>query len=254
MSGTIYDTLGQLGFHHPLHPALVHLPLGLVMGGLIFILIGRLSRREPLARTARHCMRLALVSLPVAVAMGYADWIHFFGGAWLMPIKAKIGLAVILFLLVAAAPGGRKKGAEGEEGGRLLVYFLAAICAGGIGYFGGELVYGKRAAPSASDPAAAATSGAVSGAEAPSVDVALVLGQEVFAGRCGFCHHADSAEIKVGPGLKGLTRQAALPTSGWPMTDENLLRQIKTPFDSMPAIDDLTPEEEAAVLAYLKSL
>jgi hypothetical protein len=183
MGATVYGYLNQLGYHHPLHPVLVHLPLGLVIGGFLFILLGRLSRRETLAKTARHCMRLAAVSLPIAAAGGYLDWVHFYGGAWLLPIKAKMGLAAVLLLLAIAAPGGRKKGAEGEEGGRLGIYLLALICAGAMGYFGGELVYGDRgpaAAPTAADAEA-------TDAVAPDAD-ALAPGREVFIDRCSFCH------------------------------------------------------------------
>jgi len=253
MGATVYGYLSQLGYHHPLHPVLVHLPLGLVMGGFLFILIGRLSRRETLAKTARHCMRLAALSLPVAAAGGYLDWVHFYGASWLLPIKAKMGLAVVLLLLVIAAPGGRKKGAEGEEGGRLGIYLLALICAGAMGYFGGEMVYGGRGPSASAARASAPADTETADAVAPDAK-ALTLGGEVFADRCAFCHYSDSTDGKVGPGLKGILQRETLPTSGWPATEENLRRQLKTPFEAMPAFEDLTPEQVDAVVVYLKSL
>jgi uncharacterized membrane protein len=32
----IYSTLVVLGYTHPLHPAVVHIPMGMVLGGFLF--------------------------------------------------------------------------------------------------------------------------------------------------------------------------------------------------------------------------
>jgi uncharacterized membrane protein len=42
----IYQALTKLGYTHPLHPTLTHVPLGMVMGALIF-------RRTNLAPSAK---------------------------------------------------------------------------------------------------------------------------------------------------------------------------------------------------------
>jgi hypothetical protein len=47
---------------------------------------------------------------------------------------------------------------------------------------------------------------------------------------------------------------AQLPTSGWLVTEENVRKQIKTPFGGMPAYPGLSEEEMNALLAFLKSL
>jgi len=36
----IYNSLSRIGYTHPLHPAVTHLTIGLVMGSFIFLIIG----------------------------------------------------------------------------------------------------------------------------------------------------------------------------------------------------------------------
>ena len=97
----IYQTLAQLGFTHPLHPTLTHVPIGMVIGAFLFALAAAIFRWTSLAQTARHCIILAaLVMLPTAL-LGIMDWQHFYGGAMLFSIKMKFILAgVLLFFLV----------------------------------------------------------------------------------------------------------------------------------------------------------
>ncbi|MEE9495744.1 MAG: c-type cytochrome [Desulfobacterales bacterium] len=42
--------------------------------------------------------------------------------------------------------------------------------------------------------------------------------------------------------------------SGWKVTDDNVRRQLKTPYANMPPFPDLTEEEKQAIIAYLRSL
>ena len=51
----IYQTLTKLGYSHPLHPTLTHVPIGLVMGAFLFVLVALIFRRTNLAQSARHC-------------------------------------------------------------------------------------------------------------------------------------------------------------------------------------------------------
>ena len=66
-------------------------------------------------------------------------------------------------------------------------------------------------------------------------------GKEVFESNCSVCHNADSTETKVGPGLKGLFKKAALINKG---SDSGM----------PPYADMLTAAEKADVIAYLKTL
>ncbi|MGD1094756.1 MAG: c-type cytochrome [Bryobacteraceae bacterium] len=78
-------------------------------------------------------------------------------------------------------------------------------------------------------------------------------GKEVFD-QCSVCHDPDSAEKKVGPGLKGLYKRAALK-NGKKVTDANVLAIINAGGNGMPSYSDmLSDEERADVIAYLKTL
>ena len=81
----IYQVLAKIGYTHPIHPAITHVPVGLIIGGFIFIFVGRFLKQPVLAETARHCMILALIFVPAAMFLGYLDWQHFYAGAWLFP-------------------------------------------------------------------------------------------------------------------------------------------------------------------------
>jgi mono/diheme cytochrome c family protein len=113
---------------------------------------------------------------------------------------------------------------------------------GGLGYFGGELVYGKKS-----------SSTQVVGMESNKVK-AVYIGANLFESKCSFCHFTDSAETKVGPGLKGLFQKKRMPVSGWPVSPESFERQLKTPFARMPAFDQISNEDVLALTEYLKTL
>jgi uncharacterized membrane protein len=138
-----YQTLTKFGYTHPVHAPTTHIPVGMVIGAFLFALGAYLFRRSNLALTARHCIMLALIALFPTVLFGYIDWQHFYAGAWVFPIKMKIGLAVLLLiLLVIAVSLGRK--AEKVSTGVLLIYGLCLLNVTALGYFGGELVYGNK--------------------------------------------------------------------------------------------------------------
>ena len=80
-------------------------------------------------------------------------------------------------------------------------------------------------------------------------------GKDTFSSNCDVCHNADSAEAKVGPGLKGLFKRANLANKK-KVTDANVIELInKGSPVGMPAFEDqLSEQERADVLAYLKTL
>jgi len=78
-------------------------------------------------------------------------------------------------------------------------------------------------------------------------------GKEVFD-QCGVCHNADSAEKKIGPGLKGLFKHDKL-VNGKPVNDANVKAKIEEGGNGMPGYKDiLSDQEKADVVAYLKTL
>jgi len=79
-------------------------------------------------------------------------------------------------------------------------------------------------------------------------------GKEVFD-QCSVCHNADSTEVKMGPGLKGLFKKGKMTTTGKPVTDANILAKVNEGGNGMPAYKDiLSDTDKANLLAYLKTL
>ena len=79
-------------------------------------------------------------------------------------------------------------------------------------------------------------------------------GRALFDGKCGFCHHADRSESKLGPGLKGILKGETLPASGRPATEENVRQQLVEPYRSMPSFESLSEQEIEDLVAYLLTL
>ncbi len=88
----------------------------------------------------------------------------------------------------------------------------------------------------------------------PSSPGVIEKGMAFFNSQCASCHHADREEFKNGPGLKNLLKRDGLPASKRPATVENILLQLKKPFQVMPAFPSLSEQESANLLAYLKTL
>lgn len=240
MAAQLYGFLAGLGYHHPLHPALTHLPVGLVIGSFIFMILAAVLRRPQFTQTAKHCAVLALLTTIPTVIFGYLDWQYFYGGAFLFPIKMKFILAALLTVLLCAV-AIKSMRSEKNVRLRLIIHLMALLVVAGLGYFGGELVYGKRVVPQATTQDGTGTE-------------ALLVGAKLFEQNCSFCHFSDSANTKVGPGLKGIFQLDKMPVSGWVVSKENLERQLIMPFDEMPVFDQFAPEEIDALAAYLESL
>lgn len=237
----LYELLSRIGYHHPLHPALAHLPIGLTIAGFLFIIWSGVIKRPNFAHTAEHCAALALLAVIPTAILGYLDWQHFYKGAFLFPIKMKLGLALSLFVLLFIAVAISRK-CEKVTGWRLAVYMLCFLITIGLGYFGGELDYGKKrlTAQAARNPAANADS--------------ILAGVKLFEQHCSFCHFTDSTETKVGPGLKGFFQKDTLTFSGWPVSTENVARQLKTPFGQMPPFERFSQEEINSLTDFLKTI
>jgi uncharacterized membrane protein len=241
MASPLYEFLSGIGYHHPLHPALTHLPVGLIIGGFIFIVLAYFSKCPKYAQSAKHCIVLALLAAIPTVIVGYLDWQHFYGGSPLCPINMKLRLAIVLLVFLFAAVFASIRN-EKATMLRLLAHLLSLLVVIGIGYFGGELIYGKKTASIQATGTAAADTASVA------------AGMKLFEKSCSFCHFTDSADTKVGPGLKGLFQREKMPVSGWSVSDASLSRQLKTPFGQMPSFEGLADEEIHSLTDYLKSL
>jgi len=166
MFDSVYKLLDQLGYQHPIHPAIVHIPIGLIVAALLFRIAAALFRQPVLGRTALHCTILAAIFLLPTILFGFMDWQHFYAGAWLSPIKIKLVLAVILTVLVFGNIFlAYKKGVE--SGIVLLNYLVSFAVVVVLGYVGGGLIYSDTQH------------------KTPETDVA---GMTVFNGNCAGCH------------------------------------------------------------------
>ena len=235
MIESIYQILAKIGYTHPLHPPATHLPAGLIIGGFVFALLAWIFNRKGLKQTARHCFILALVAAVPTILLGLMDWQHRFGGAYLFEFKMKLALAgILLFLLLVAVVYAALFGTFTKT--LLAIYTLCLLAVIGLGYFGGELVYGTKTI-----------------AETESKGMASE-GALLFKQNCSACHFTDSTATKVGPGLKGLFAQDKFPVSGKPVSDDGLRQILKTPYSKMPPFGHLADEQVNALLDYLKTL
>ena len=141
MTAFIYDLLNKIGYTHPLHPAIVHFPIGVAMVAVIALLIAHKSSNGAYATTAYHCQVFGLVSVPLTMFVGYMDWQQFYNGAPNGHIHIKILLG---FALMAAFAYSALVGRKGNLMSRKFTLSTVAglLLAIGIGFVGGELQYG----------------------------------------------------------------------------------------------------------------
>jgi hypothetical protein len=96
------------------------------------------------ATTDTLCAVLAFFGTVPTVLLGLMDWQHFYGGSLLFPIKMKLALAgiLVIFLILAIIFG-----LLGQSFSKILIslYVLGVFSVIGLGYFGGELIYGTKA-------------------------------------------------------------------------------------------------------------
>ena len=162
----MYQLLGNLGYTHPVHPALVHVPIGNVVAAFVFGIIGLVFRKQSVGRAGYYALVLAFISLFPGVFSAVADWLRYFAGVWLFPIKMKVILASVLIVILGIEIiMGRKDAGATVRG--VTMSFLAVLAVTGLGYFGANLVYSGIP-------------------EAPSKR--LEEGRRLFAVDCRFCH------------------------------------------------------------------
>lgn len=141
MTEIIFEFLTKIGFHHPVHPGLTHVPMGMVIGAVVFRFASFLPRMKVLAKTGYHCVILGLLGLPPTIFTGYLDWQHRYEGEWETLIIVKMvlaGLLSILMLFVAIKDDPEVPGFDKMTG----LYLVMILLAVGLGFSGGELIFG----------------------------------------------------------------------------------------------------------------
>lgn len=216
-----YTMINQLGYHHPFHPTQVHFPVGLILGSFILGIAGKLRHHPTLGKAALYCQALALIWILPTVISGFMDWRHYYGGAFLVPFTMKFLLATFLtiFLAIGVFIGFRR---GSESIGVLVTYTLSLISVVGLGFFGGELVYGDKSQLTAQ--------------EGNQVEE-FWPGRELYANNCNGCH-ANGGNV-VNP---------ALPIKGSAKTDDfnTFLAWIRNPNPPMPTYPDSVLSDQQA--------
>lgn len=141
MTETIFDFLAKVGFHHPIHAPFTHVPMGMVIGAVTFRFASFLPRLKMLAKSGYYCVVLGLLGLFPTIFTGYLDWQHRYGGEWeaLIIIKMVLaGLLGILMVVVLIMDDPETPRLDKRTG----FYFLMMLMAVGLGYCGGDLVFG----------------------------------------------------------------------------------------------------------------
>ena len=180
MIDSLYELMAKIGFTDPLHAPLTHIPIGLVIGAFLFFLVAVIFGRKNLVVTARHISILAFIFVFPTILFGVFDWLHFYKGVLIAPIKYKMILASAVLVLLAA---GIIVGSELKvrTAPMMVIYALAVVGVVGLGWFGGKLVYGGFSPAQQAAPAAAAAASTGSAPAAPA-------GQRLFAANCASCH------------------------------------------------------------------
>lgn len=201
MIDSLYELLAKIGFTDPLHAPLTHVPIGLVIGAFLFFLVAVVFGRKNLVVTARHVSILAFLFVFPTILFGVFDWLHFFKGALVAPIKYKMILAsAVLVILGAGIIVGSELKVHTVT--MMVLYALAVVAVVGLGWFGGKLVYGGFS-PAQEEAAPAAAAGS-----APAVPA----GQRLFASNCSSCHPNGGNAIIAELPLKKSKKLATLET------------------------------------------
>lgn len=218
----VFGLLAALNYHHPIHPTQVHMPVGLIAGAFFLGVLGQVRHQPLFNRSAWHCMNLALVFMLPTIATGLLDWRHSYAGAMLPLIQAKFILATILSILLCAGFFIGRRGAW--EGKRMVpIYTLCFLTAVGLGFIGGELVFGSGPQAAANDYKA---------------------GQELFAANCSSCHPNGGNRIKPDTPLKNSAKTSNFQTfNAW----------IRNPIRPMPPFPetDLSDAEAKELYQYV---
>jgi uncharacterized membrane protein len=135
-----YNLLALVGFHHPLHPMVVHIPMGMVIGAVLFSIADWKRPGLGLDRTAFHCIVLSLIFVVPVIIAGLLDWQHVFAGDWNKWIVIKMILGVVLTGVLITTVLAQRRGASQKVLFRF--YLLSLAICGGLGFSGGELLYG----------------------------------------------------------------------------------------------------------------
>ncbi len=137
----VKDALHGVWLGHPLHPALVQIPMGAWISSAVLDLMPRQQRLPGQQRAATILIAVGTASALPAALTGINDW------SWLWQEERRVGLVhaatnTLAVLLYAGSLAARLRGRH-RLGRTIGLFGLAAVSAGG--YIGGHLVYKQTA-------------------------------------------------------------------------------------------------------------
>ena len=138
-----YEFLAGLGYTHPLHPMMAHVPMGMMIGAFLLAVTAWIARRPELAQSARHCAIIVFIFLFPTLLAGVLDWQYYYFGIWLQPVTIKVVLSCVFLVFLSLAIFLGRKGNFGSKL-VLIAYALSFFAIGGVGYYGAELAYGDK--------------------------------------------------------------------------------------------------------------
>jgi uncharacterized membrane protein len=131
-------------YGHPLHPALVAVPIGAWAASFVFDVASHLAPRSDfLAPASRWLIALGVLGAVVAAMAGFLDLLAIPGGTRVFRVGL-VHMSVNLAVTVAYAVGFLIRGGAGAGPvgwGPLVLYAVALAGLGVSGYLGGELAY-----------------------------------------------------------------------------------------------------------------
>lgn len=145
----VYAPLKAIGYTHPIHPIFVHLTIGTIVAAFLFDYIAWIFGKPRLYTTARHNLVLAFPSFIVTGLLGLADWSANYQVVSLNPSSnpvmfafgMKFVLSGVLLILFIATYFVFKARREGDLL-RHLFHLLLFLNVVGLGFFGGNIIYG----------------------------------------------------------------------------------------------------------------
>ena len=129
---------------HPIHPMVVHFPIGLTGAALFFILLALWKNKEFFEQAAFANIALATVSTIVAGVTGlYDNQVNYVGDA--ANAGLKMTLAIVLFLVMAATSYARWKKPNLFDTSKALyvtAYIVSFALTTVLAFLGGVILYG----------------------------------------------------------------------------------------------------------------
>ena len=138
MPNAIYSLFEAIGYTHPVHPLLVHISVGTVIGTFLFGIVALVLKRPVLWTTARHGVVLSFICSFFTIFMGIMDSIRaeWWGST---TIKIKLVLSgVLVLLLLATILVNRRLPKESPIS--LIFYTLALANVLALGFLGAGMV------------------------------------------------------------------------------------------------------------------